>query len=192
VGSSTSTDSRSSFSNYGSAVEIFAPGSSITSAWHTGTSATNTISGTSMASPHVAGAAALLLQNNPTATAQQIYDLISTNATKGVINHTITSTTKNLLYTLSTKVVDPIDTNPNPITLSATWTKVSSRVVVKLTFTGITSSRVDIYRNNTKLTKTNTGTYEDRTNFKGTGSITYRVCAAGTTNCSSSITVNYN
>ena len=58
VGSTTSSDARSSFSNYGTCVDIFAPGSSITSAWHTSDTATNTISGTSMAAPHVAGAAA--------------------------------------------------------------------------------------------------------------------------------------
>jgi subtilisin family serine protease len=57
VGSSTSTDARSSFSNIGSCVEIYAPGSSITSTWHNGS--TNTISGTSMASPHVCGVGAL-------------------------------------------------------------------------------------------------------------------------------------
>ena len=64
VGSTTNTDARSSFSNYGTCVDVFAPGSNITSAWYTSTSATNTISGTSMASPHVAGIAALYLQGN--------------------------------------------------------------------------------------------------------------------------------
>jgi subtilisin family serine protease len=139
-----------------------------------------------MASPHVAGVAALLLQTNPTATAKQIYDLISANATTNVISHNITGTTKNLLSNKTTVVV-----NPTPITLTATWAKVSDRVVVDLKFTGITTAKVDIYRNTTRLTKTNTGAYQDRTNFKGTGTITYRVCAAGTTNCSSTITVNY-
>ncbi len=56
VGSTTTADARSSFSNFGTCLDIFAPGSSITSAWHTSNTATNTISGTSMASPHVAGA----------------------------------------------------------------------------------------------------------------------------------------
>ena len=66
VGSTTRNDARSSFSNYGSCLDIFAPGSSITSAWHTSNSATKTISGTSMATPHVAGIAALYLQDGKT------------------------------------------------------------------------------------------------------------------------------
>jgi subtilisin family serine protease len=99
VGSTTSSDSMSSFSNYGSCVDIFAPGSSITSAWYTSDSATNTISGTSMASPHVAGAAALLLDQNSSLTPSQIKTALTDSATCNVISG-IPSGPNKLLYTL--------------------------------------------------------------------------------------------
>lgn len=86
VGSTTSSDARSSFSNYGSCVDIFAPGSQITSAWYTSTSATNTISGTSMASPHVAGGAALYLENNPSASTADVANALTSTATQGAIS----------------------------------------------------------------------------------------------------------
>ncbi|WP_055625555.1 S8 family peptidase [Streptomyces hirsutus] len=87
VGATTSTDARASYSNYGSVVDIFAPGSSITSSWHTGNTATNTISGTSMASPHVAGAAALHLAANPSATPAQVSSALTSAATSGVVGN---------------------------------------------------------------------------------------------------------
>ncbi|UGY93444.1 S8 family peptidase [Streptomyces gobiensis] len=87
VASTTSTDARSSFSNYGSSVDIFAPGSSITSAWNTSDSATNTISGTSMASPHVAGAAALVLGDNPGASPAQVGSAIDSAAVTGKVSN---------------------------------------------------------------------------------------------------------
>ncbi len=86
VGSSTRTDSRSSFSNWGSCVNIFAPGSDILSTWIGGSSATRTISGTSMASPHVAGVAALYLQDNPNASSAQVAQALYNNAASGRIS----------------------------------------------------------------------------------------------------------
>jgi subtilisin family serine protease len=100
IGATTSTDTRASYSNFGSCVNLFAPGSSIRSAWHTNSTATNTISGTSMATPHVAGAAALYLQNNPNASPQAVYDALSANSTKNAV--TISNSTNNhLLFTLA-------------------------------------------------------------------------------------------
>ena len=86
VGSTTVTDARSSFSNFGTCVDLFAPGSDITSAWFTADNAANTISGTSMASPHVAGVAALFLAQNPTATPAQVVAAILGSATPSKIS----------------------------------------------------------------------------------------------------------
>lgn len=85
VGSTTRTDARSSFSNWGSCVDLFAPGSEITSAWYTSDTATNTISGTSMAAPHVAGAAAKVLQGSPSASPASVASTINGDATTGVV-----------------------------------------------------------------------------------------------------------
>jgi subtilisin family serine protease len=81
VGASTSADAKASFSNWGSCMDWFAPGQSITSAWYTGDSATNTISGTSMASPHTAGVAALYLQSFPAASPATVQRSLASAAT---------------------------------------------------------------------------------------------------------------
>ena len=96
VGSTTVNDDRSSFSNLGSCVDIFAPGSDITSAWHDGDAQTNTISGTSMASPHVAGAAALLLDEagDPAG----VFDAIVADATSGALSAIGAGSPNRLLY----------------------------------------------------------------------------------------------
>ena len=102
VGSTTNTDARSSFSNYGTCVDVFAPGSSITSAWYTSTTATNTISGTSMASPHVAGVVALYLQGTPSATPATVVNAITTTATTNVVTNAGTGSPNRLVYSLLT------------------------------------------------------------------------------------------
>lgn len=99
VASTTSTDARSSFSNYGSCVDIFAPGSSITSAGIASPTASAVKSGTSMAAPHVAGVAAHYLQLNPAGTAAQAQSWIISNATTGKVTSAGTGSPNRLLYT---------------------------------------------------------------------------------------------
>ena len=102
VGATTSSDARASYSNFGSCVDVFAPGSSILSAWYTSNTATNTISGTSMASPHVAGVAALYLQGTPSATPATVANAIVTTATSGVVTSSGTGSPNLLVYSLLT------------------------------------------------------------------------------------------
>ncbi|MFI6821684.1 S8 family peptidase [Micromonospora sp. NPDC050187] len=98
VGATQSNDARASYSNIGTCLDIFAPGSSITSAWHTSNTATNSISGTSMATPHVVGAAALVLAANPTFTPQQVRDKLVNDATSNVVTSPGTGSPNKLLY----------------------------------------------------------------------------------------------
>jgi serine protease len=100
VGSTTSTDARSDFSNIGTCLDIFAPGSSIPSAWYTSDTATATLSGTSMASPHVAGAAALYKQAFPSATPATIRNALVSNSTTNRLTGIGTGSPNRLLYTL--------------------------------------------------------------------------------------------
>jgi subtilisin family serine protease/N-acetylneuraminic acid mutarotase len=115
VGSTTDGDARSSFSNYGSTLDIFAPGSSITSAWNTGDTATNTVSGTSMASPHVAGAAALYLADNPNAPPTQVAGALTSSATTGVVTDRGTGS-PNLMLNVSAFRSGPLGTLSGTVT----------------------------------------------------------------------------
>ena len=99
VGATDINDNMASFSSFGPCVDIFAPGVNTTSDWNNGDQSTNTISGTSMATPHVAGAAALYLETNPSATPAQVTAALTGNATPGRINGIPAGTVNLLLYT---------------------------------------------------------------------------------------------
>ncbi len=97
VASSTEVDEQSSFSNYGSIVDIYAPGSDITSTWNDSDTGTNTISGTSMATPHVVGAAAVYLAGNPDATPGAVATALTEGATPDAISNATEGTANKLL-----------------------------------------------------------------------------------------------
>jgi subtilisin family serine protease len=99
VGASTSADARASFSNYGSCLDIFAPGQNITSAVNTSNTATATWSGTSMASPHVAGAAALYRAANPSALPAVVVNALINNASTNKLSNVGSGSPNRLLYT---------------------------------------------------------------------------------------------
>jgi subtilisin family serine protease len=99
VAASDDADNQADFSNFGSIVDIYGPGVDITSAWNTDDTATNTISGTSMATPHVAGAAALFLAANPEATPEEVAEALKTAGTPDKIQNPGEGTPNVLLFT---------------------------------------------------------------------------------------------
>jgi PKD repeat protein len=279
VGASSSSDTEASFSNYGTCVDILAPGVSITSAWYTSNTATNTISGTSMATPHVVGAVALYLTAEGNQSPSNVQNAIIANASLNKISlHSASlnnGTPNRLLYTLNfgdggggtnsppnasftfactdlsctfngsgssdpdgsissyawsfgdnatgsgatashtysaagtyTVTLTVMDngglsdsesqsvtvTAPSSggITLAATGYKVRGLQKADLSWSGATSSSVDVYRDGTRIiTTANDGFHTDHIDARGGGSYSYRVCEAGTTTCSSLVTVTF-
>ena len=98
VSATNSSDTKASWANFGKCVDLFAPGVGITSSWYTSATATSTISGTSMAAPHVAGAAARYLQANAGASPQQVRDALVAAATKSVVKSAGRNSLNALLY----------------------------------------------------------------------------------------------
>jgi subtilisin family serine protease len=117
-------DNRASFSNVGSCVKIFAPGVNITSDWNSNDTATQVLSGTSMAAPHVAGAAALILSANPTFTPAQVSTALTGAATPSLVVNRGALSPNLLLYTGALPAPPPaannfdLSANPNPLVIT--------------------------------------------------------------------------
>ncbi|MDQ1651930.1 MAG: hypothetical protein QOI35_1130 [Cryptosporangiaceae bacterium] len=152
VGASTSADAKASFSNWGTCVDLFAPGNAITSSYYTSDTATASMSGTSMASPHVAGAAALYLAAHSTATPAQVRDALVTGATPAIVSGagpgsptrllstgTTTSLLGGLIRTIqSTLAVAIPDTGAyvsSPLTISSVTGKAPASLAVNVDIT---------------------------------------------------------
>jgi subtilisin family serine protease len=198
VGATSSTDTEASWSNYGKCVDLLAPGVSITSASHKDDVSSTTMSGTSMAAPHVAGVAALYFQDNPGATPGAVATALTGNALKNKIKLHSASTsggTPNLLLYmafLNNGKTPGDDTDSGSFTLTATGYKVKGVQHAELTWSASGVTSIDVYRDGIEVATTSDNPYHDNIGAKGGGSYTYHVCAAGgTTTCSSPVVVTF-
>ena len=202
VSATDETDTKASWANFGSCVDVFAPGVSITSAWGSGDTATNTISGTSMATPHVAGVAATYLGTNRTATPAEVASAITSSATQGVVKSAGTGSPNRLLFSGLTTAPPPEPSPPPPppppppepgtFTLTASGQNLFATVrLVTLTWTGATSQYMTLYRDGVNIgAAANTGTLLDVVVTSG-GTIVYKVCEYNTTVCSNTASVTF-
>ncbi len=197
VGASDAGDNRAGYSNYGSCLDIFAPGSGIYSAYTGASNSYANLSGTSMASPHVAGVAALILGSYPSYSPAQVRGAMLAGATANVVA-SVGSGSPNMLLTnmFGAVVTPPADTTttvtptPTPVvTLSITKQVTKTQNTARLSWGGATTTSIDLYRNGSRFLSTaNDGSHNDTKRPKGT--YVYKVCNSGsTTICSPDVTV---
>src|SRR5438093_1929025 len=184
--------------------DITAPGTSTLSARNTSDNAYTFADGTAMATPHIAGATALLWSANPSLQNQIDPSRAALNnaAVHIATNQCSSSGTPNNVYgwgrvdilaaiTSGTPTPTPTPT-PQPITLSASGRKVGGINTVRLTWSGATSANIDVNRDGMLIVTTaNDGDYIDSTGDTGRARYTYRVCEAGTSTCSNDARVRF-
>jgi hypothetical protein len=156
IGATDVRDARASYSNFGSCVDMWAPGSQITSAWISGSSATNTISGTSMASPHVAGLAARVLSMNPalaptdvntrlvqknSTSATPIVNLVETPEDTPTTTTTVPESTTTVIDTTTTTIVESTTTT-SVVTTTTTTPRTTTTTAPGATTTTVPPSTV--------------------------------------------------
>ena len=199
----TGTDTIASFSSRGPVTidgsgrikpDITAPGTNTRSASNTSDSAYTIASGTSMATPHIAGAMALLWSAIPSLQNQIDASRTALDNAAHFISSTLCGTAgpPNNVYGWGRVDILAAVTSGTPITLSAAKRKVGGINTLRLTWSGATSTNIDVYRNGVVVaTVANTGTYTDSTGDTGRARYTYKVCEAGTLTCSNEVTVTF-
>ena len=174
--------------------DITAPGTNTRSASNTSDSAYTIASGTSMATPHIAGAMALLWSAIPSLQNQIDASRTALDNAAHFISSTLCGTAgpPNNVYGWGRVDILAAVTSGTPITLSAAKRKVGGINTVRLTWSGATSTNIDVYRNGVVVaTVANTGTYTDSTGDTGRARYTYKVCEAGTSSCSNDVIVTF-
>src|SRR5437899_1154802 len=209
----TGTDTIASFSSRGPVTadgsgrikpDIAAPGTNTRSASNTSDNAYTFADGTSMATPHIAGAMALLwsaipsLQNqiDPSRAALNnaaVHKAATQCGTGGPPNNVYGWGRVNILTAVTSGTPTPTPTaTPGPVQLRAQGKKVGGINTSRLKWRGATSANMDIYRDaNVIATTPNDGLYDDSTGTTGQASFMYKVCEAATQNCSNTVTVNF-
>ena len=182
VGATDSTDNKAYWSNYGTCLDVFAPGVSITSSWNTSSTALNTISGTSMAAPHVAGSAALFLSNQPGATPAQVATALTGNATPNKIPDPGAGSANKLVYTGF--IAPPlVDVTPPTVNLTA---PVSGQTLVGIitlkadAMDDVSVAKVEFFADNAILGTVTTAPYQLAWNSASLLNRTYSFTAKAT------------
>jgi subtilisin family serine protease len=209
----TGTDTIASFSSRGPVTadgsnrikpDVSAPGTNTRSATNTSDNAYTIASGTSMATPHIAGAMALLWSAIPSLQHQLTPSRDALNnaavhigstqcGSAGPPNNVYGWGRVNVLTAVTSGTPTPTPTaTPGPIQLRAQGKKVRGINTSRLKWRGATSANIDVYRDGVVIVTTpNNGLYDDSTGTTGQASFMYKVCEAATQNCSNTVTVNF-
>ena len=169
VGATTNTDARASYSNVGSCLDVFAPGSSILSTWGNSDSATNTISGTSMATPHVAGVAALYLQTNVAASPAAVTAAVLGNAVPNVVTGAGAGSPNRLLQSAFLISAPPLAAPDVPRNLRASAQKGAVNLTWQAPSGGGAPANYLVYRGTTANNLSLVATLGTGTSFSSTG-----------------------